>query len=144
MARLPQGSGDLGERMQRIFTALPPGPAVIVGTDIPGISPRHIGHAFRALGAHDAVFGPAADGGYWLVGLRRTPKTPRRIFKGVRWSGPHALRDTLANLNGARVATIGMLEDVDDAPSHRRLADAGGRVVLPRAESLEPALYLRG
>lgn len=133
--RLPQGKGDLGERMQRIFANMPPGPVVIVGTDIPGIAPHHIGQAFRSLGAHDAVFGPATDGGYWLVGLRRTLKTPPRIFERVRWSGPHALRDTLANMNGVRVAMIGVLEDVDDAPSHRRLANAGGRVVLPRADS---------
>lgn len=129
-ARMPQGRGGLGERMQRIFDVMPPGPVIIVGTDIPGIGQRDIARAFNALGAHDAVFGPAADGGYWLVGLRRTPRV-RRIFEKVRWSGPHALEDTLANLEGSAVSMIDMLEDVDDGESHRRLADAGGRVVLP-------------
>jgi uncharacterized protein len=102
-----------------------------MGTDIPGIRADHVARAFAALGAHDAVFGPAADGGYWLVGLRRIPKTPR-IFGKVRWSTPHALEDSLANLDQASVAIIDMLEDVDDGESHRRLSNTGGRIVLPR------------
>lgn len=128
-ARVAQGTGDLGARMQRMFSLMPPGPVVIVGTDIPGIRADHIARAFRMLGAHDAVFGPAADGGYWLVGLRRSPRT-QRIFDRVRWSSAHALEDTLANLDGARVAMLDVLEDVDDGDSHRRLSNAGGRVVL--------------
>jgi len=129
-ARMPQGSGDLGARMERIFAVMPPGPVVIVGTDIPGIAPCHVARAFAALGSHDAVFGPAVDGGYWLVGLRRIPR-PLQIFNGVRWSGPHALEDTLSNLDHASVAMIDMLEDVDDGESHRRLSNTGGRIVLP-------------
>ncbi len=74
LARMRQGGGDLGARMQRIFDRLPPGPVLIVGTDVPGITPAHIAQAFRLLGRHDAVFGPAADGGYWLVGLKRRPR----------------------------------------------------------------------
>jgi len=111
---IPQGGGDLGERMDRAMRALPPGPVVIVGTDIPGLSRRHVEAAFRALGRHDAVFGPAADGGYWLVGLRRTPAVPR-LFVGVRWSSEHALADSLANLGSRHtVARLDVLEDVDD------------------------------
>ena len=71
--RVPQGGGDLGVRMQRLFRRLPPGPAIIVGSDIPAIKPSDIARAFRLLGNGDAVFGRAADGGYWLVGLRRSP-----------------------------------------------------------------------
>ena len=63
LPRLPQGRGDLGDRMGRVFRSLPPGPVLIVGGDIPGIAPAHIAHAFRALGRADAVFGPAPDGG---------------------------------------------------------------------------------
>lgn len=114
-----QGQGDLGDRMQRAFDLLPPGPVVIVGADIPGIMPRHIAEAFDALGNHDAVFGQADDGGYWLVGLKRSPKV-RRIFQNVRWSGPHALSDTMANLNGARIALLEPLIDVDDGNDFQR------------------------
>jgi rSAM/selenodomain-associated transferase 1 len=129
-ARVPQGSGDLGVRMQRIFARMPPGPVVIVGTDIPEVRARHIADAFALLGSHDAVFGPARDGGYWLVGLRRSPRT-QRIYSHVRWSGPETLADTLTNLEGSAVAMIDRLDDVDDGESYRRLAGAGGRVVLP-------------
>ncbi|MBL6929261.1 MAG: TIGR04282 family arsenosugar biosynthesis glycosyltransferase [Rhodospirillales bacterium] len=112
---VPQGPGDLGERMDRPLRLLPPGPAVIVGTDVPDISRNHIHRAFEALGPNDAVFGPAADGGYWLVGLRRRPNTPH-LFAGVRWSTRHALTDTIANLpNGKSAYFLETLSDVDDA-----------------------------
>lgn len=114
-----QGQGDLGDRMQRAFDLIPPGPVVIVGADIPGITNSHIADAFRALGNHDAVFGQADDGGYWLVGLRRSPKTPK-IFANVRWSGPHALSDTMANLPDARIALLEPLIDVDDGADFNR------------------------
>ena len=55
--RLPQGRGDLGARMQRLFRRLPPGPAIIVGSDIPAIKASDIACAFRLLGNADAVFG---------------------------------------------------------------------------------------
>lgn len=134
-ARMPQGAGDLGVRMQRVFARMPPGPVVIIGSDIPEISTAHIAQAFRQLGAHDAVFGPAIDGGYWLVGLRRSPRT-HRIFAQVRWSGAHTLEDTLANLRGSAVAMLEQLEDVDDGESHRRLGDTGGRVILPLRDAI--------
>ena len=86
---------------------------MIVGTDVPGIRPAHIAEAFRLLGRHDAVFGPATDGGYWLVGLRRRPRV-LRPFANVRWSSPHALADTLANLEGRTVAFVATLSDVDE------------------------------
>ena len=82
-----QGGGNLGMRMQRCFDRALPGPLVIVGTDVPLIARAHIQAAFRLLGRHDAVFGPATDGGYWLVGLRRRPRV-LRPFHGVRWSTP--------------------------------------------------------
>jgi rSAM/selenodomain-associated transferase 1 len=129
LSRMPQGGGDLGARMQRIFDRLPPGPALIVGTDVPGVAPAHIARAFRLLGAHDAVLGPAADGGYWLVGLRRRPRR-LSIFADVRWSGPHALADTLANLEGRAVAFAATLGDVDDAEALAAHAASFGRRVL--------------
>ena len=110
---LAQGRGDLGMRMARTARALPPGPVVIVGCDIPGMTAGHVAAAFRKLGSFDAVFGPATDGGYWLVGLRRRPRFIDP-FTNVRWSTRHALADTVAGLGGARVAMVAMLADVDD------------------------------
>lgn len=116
LPRWPQGNGDLGCRMGAIFRDAPIGPVVIIGADIPGITPALIEKAFRALGDHDAVFGPAPDGGYWLVGLKRGARAvPVDLFKEVRWSTKHALADTIATLGDAGVALVDVLRDVDDA-----------------------------
>ena len=119
LARWPQGSGDLGDRMARIFRHAPPGPVVIVGADIPGITPALIAKAFMALGGHDAVFGPAHDGGYWLIGMKRRRNIPRQIFSNIRWSTEHALTDTSASLNGHSVAYTDKLADVDTSADLR-------------------------
>src|SRR3954454_24310899 len=122
----PQGARDLGVRMRRALRACPPGPAVLIGADIPAVEAQHIANAFRLLGRHDIVFGPAGDGGFWLVGARRSPRLPP-LFGTVRWSGPHALVDVLGNL--PRRVSIGFaarLDDVDDAASLHRLAPRRG------------------
>jgi hypothetical protein len=111
--RTPQGRGDLGARMQRLMERGPPGPRLIVGTDIPDMAVSDLMSAFRLLGKADAVLGPAGDGGYWLVGFRRSPGIPK-AFAGVRWSGEHALADTIASLGRARVAIAATLPDIDD------------------------------
>lgn len=129
IARMPQGRGDLGQRMQRIVAIAPPGPVVIIGTDIPRIEASDILQAFRLLGQHDAVFGPAADGGYWLVGLRRRPRMLDPFF-GVRWSSAHALADTVGNLAGRSIATVGTLADVDTADDFARSTSVFGRRVI--------------
>ena len=110
---------------------LPPGPAIIVGSDIPAIKPSDIARAFRLLGNVDAVFGRARDGGYWLVGLRRSPRL-LAPFANVRWSGPHALADTLRNLQGQRVAFAATLSDVDSEEDYRRLRENWQRLIPPR------------
>jgi uncharacterized protein len=117
--RLRQGGGDLGARMERPLFALPPGPVLIVGTDIPGIEREHVARAFRVLTSSDFVFGPAADGGYWLVGARRRRRP--RVFRNVRWSTEETLADTLKSLpRGMRVGYVETLEDVDTAEAWRR------------------------
>ncbi len=114
-----QGTGDLGTRMQRIFDTMPPGPVIIIGTDIPLITGSDIANAFRLLGANDVVFGPAGDGGYWLVGAKRTPRVPQ-IFGNVRWSGQHALADTVENCRGLKVGYAAERFDVDTVADYRR------------------------
>jgi hypothetical protein len=126
--RMAQGTGDLGHRMHRIFAGLPIGEVIIIGSDIPAIEPRHVAHAFHLLGRAEAVFGPATDGGYWLVGLKRMPAAPH-AFAEVRWSGPHALADTLANLDGIKIALAATLSDVDEANTYRAWRDTAGRLV---------------
>jgi uncharacterized protein len=121
-----QGSGDLGQRMSRALAACPPGPAVLIGADIPGVAAAHIAAAFRLLGNHDLVFGPAEDGGFWLIGARRCPHLPP-LFGAVRWSGSHALADALANLPPhVSVGFAARLTDVDDGDACRHLAPRRG------------------
>ncbi|THD76636.1 glycosyltransferase [Thalassobius vesicularis] len=112
-ARVPQGRGDLGQRMARQLRGMPRGPVCVIGADIPGVTRAHVARAFAALGRAEAVFGPAPDGGYWLVGLKGP--VPAELFKGVRWSSEHALADSIASLQGRRVALVDVLADVDRA-----------------------------
>lgn len=117
---LGQGRGDIGQRMQRACKRFRRGRVVIIGSDIPEARPADLLSAFRALGRATAVFGPARDGGYWLVGL--APRRPARPFGNVRWSTRHALADTLANFHGRRIVKLRALSDVDTvADWHRAL-----------------------
>ncbi len=131
--RIPQGGGDLGARMARALGGAPPGPAVVVGADIPGMTAAHVARAIRALGGAEAVFGPATDGGFWLVGLRRgrSRRPPAGLFRAARWSSPHALADAVESLRGRRAALADRLADVDraadlSAPRPPSPADARG------------------
>lgn len=126
LPRLPQGRGDLGARMGRLLRR--GGPVCVIGGDIPGVTPAHVARAFRALGDRDAVFGPAHDGGYWLIGLSGRRPAPPGFLHGVRWSSDHALTDSIATLPGWRIAHVDRLRDVDTladlraTPGHRPAA----------------------
>jgi len=119
--RTRQGPGDLGQRMARALRRFQPASVLLVGSDVPDLGAEAVGRAFRALAAADAVFGPAEDGGYWLVGTRGR-RRPERWFRQVRWSSRHALDDTLGNLPfGMRVAMTAQLWDVDTGADFARL-----------------------
>ncbi len=119
LPRLPQGRGDLGQRMARVFHEFPPGPICLIGGDIPGVRKHHIADAFRQLGNHDAVLGPATDGGFWLVGMKRISTPPATLFQNVRWSSEYALADSIASMSGLRIARAATLHDVDTAADLR-------------------------
>jgi len=91
----PQGGGDLGERMWRCAREGRESGAesvVLVGSDIPGVDADILTKAFDVLRSHDLVIGPATDGGYYLVGLRR--EVPE-LFADMPWGTEHVLRRTL-------------------------------------------------
>ncbi|WP_299562684.1 TIGR04282 family arsenosugar biosynthesis glycosyltransferase [uncultured Sulfitobacter sp.] len=115
LARWPQGKGDLGVRMARMLRQARGGPACVIGADIPGVTRPRIAEAFDALGSHNAVFGPAPDGGYWLIGLKHPAMQPPEFLHTVRWSTDHALTDSIATLKGHRIARVATLRDVDSA-----------------------------
>jgi len=110
-----QGEGDLGLRMFRAaaeafmknFTRV-----VVIGTDCPLIKVRHIKEAFAALRRHDLVLGPATDGGYYLIGLRRIEKA---LFENISWGTDAVLKSTLqvAAEKGLSVDLLEILSDVD-------------------------------
>jgi len=108
-----QTGDDLGLRMRAALrTALARGtPAVLVGTDCPVLEVPYLAAATAALTGHDAVFGPAEDGGYVLVGLARDVDA----FGGVAWGSSDVMAATRANLLATRASwrELPVLWDVD-------------------------------
>jgi rSAM/selenodomain-associated transferase 1 len=110
-----QCEGDLGTRLADAFSrAFARGArrVAIVGTDVPALTRDTVLEAFAALDAADVVLGPAHDGGYYLMALHE----PRpELFRGVSWSSPAVLVETLerAGRAGLSVATLGPLRDLD-------------------------------
>ncbi|MFC4119435.1 TIGR04282 family arsenosugar biosynthesis glycosyltransferase [Nonomuraea zeae] len=94
-------------------------PVVLVGMDSPQLTPALLAEATVALDDHDAVFGPATDGGFWLLGLRRPD--PARLL-GVPMSTPGTGAAQLRRLRGLSVAMLPRLTDVDDEASAREVA----------------------
>ncbi len=111
----PQVSGDFGERLARAFhEAFQAGMdrVVLVGTDIPGITARILLEAFEKLSSTDIVLGPARDGGYYLIGLRRPFP---QLFFDMAWGTEKVLERTkqVAHDLGLSVVLLEILEDLD-------------------------------
>jgi rSAM/selenodomain-associated transferase 1 len=108
-----QRGGGLDERLAHAFADLGGGgPVLIVGMDTPQLTGELLAAALAALAGHDAVLGPALDGGYWGIGLRRPDA---RALLGVPMSAEHTLAAQRARLGelGLRVADAATLVDVD-------------------------------
>lgn len=104
-----QGEGDLGARLKR---AAAPYPAILIGADAPDLAAKDLEDAGNALEDHDAVIGPAEDGGYWLLGLSRPLDL---LFEDMAWGTDRVLPTTLARLRAmdTKFATLRMLPDLD-------------------------------
>lgn len=104
-----QGDGELGERMLR---AIGEGPSIIVGSDVPGITSAHLLRAAELLEHHDVVIGPAEDGGYWLVGMRRPLP---ELFDHMAWGSDTVLAETRARARrlGIDLVETDVLSDLD-------------------------------
>jgi rSAM/selenodomain-associated transferase 1 len=122
-----QGEGDLGMRMARALAiALQDGsPALLIGTDCPALTAQYLRDAAAACGGDgDAVFGPAEDGGYVLIGLARSSSA--HLFENVAWGSATVMQETRLRLKrmGWRWTELATLWDVDrpeDLPRLRRL-----------------------
>ena len=114
---LPQGDGDLGERIARMVRRALTGPeradrAVVVGTDAPAVDGAVATRALKALDSADVVLGPSTDGGYYLIGLN-APCTD--LFRSIPWSTSSVLAATAARAReqGLEVTYLEMQADVD-------------------------------
>lgn len=116
LALAVQPLGDLGQRMAHAFGQTS-GPLLLIGTDLPAQDAAVLRAAAACLADHDAVFVPALDGGYGLVGLRQaTPASLQALFSGMRWSTPLVMADTRQRLAaaGLRHAELPALADIDE------------------------------
>lgn len=129
-----QVPGDLGQRLKAAFAdafAAGHGPVVVIGTDCPALSPELLKAAFehlRAATGADVVLGPAADGGYYLLGVRRPQPD---LFDNIAWSTAAVAAQTRARCQaaGLRVAELPPLSDVDtgaDLAAFPALANLAG------------------
>lgn len=118
-----QLAGDLGQRMHAAFVAharLSDAPMLLIGTDCPGLDPQHLRQAAqRLLDGDDAVFTPAEDGGYVLVGLGRPQ---RALFEGIDWGSNRVMAQTRVRLMqlSLRWSEMPMLWDVDEPVDWQR------------------------
>ena len=131
---LPQGGGDLGDRMERaVIRSLSIGPRVLlIGTDSPGLPARVLDSARAFLGTHEAVLGPAEDGGFFLLGLERCEPG---LLAGLPWSRSDTFAHTAMRLrrSGRSVATTDPWFDVDDPADLERVSRlvAAGEIHAP-------------
>jgi hypothetical protein len=110
-----QEGQDLGERMANAFArSFESGmeKVVLIGTDCPTLQPQHLNQAFEALTHSDLVLGPATDGGYYLIAMKRKADY---LFEGISWSTSEVLSQTLAvaTAHGLHFTLLDELSDID-------------------------------
>lgn len=114
-----QAEGDLGRRMQQAFQAVLKDTgchaALMVGTDAPALDAATLQQAAAGLQTHEAVFVPASDGGYALIGLRAAASLPA-VFDHMPWSTPELMQRTRGRLRagGHRFAELPVVTDIDE------------------------------
>jgi len=129
IALFADAEGDLGDRLasatQRVLRERP-GPLVVVGTDMPLLTRSHAREAEFALRHADVCFGPALDGGYWLVGLSRP--CPELFALSEAWGGAQVLERSLALARSAGLSAglLGLERDLDDPSDARALLEEPG------------------
>ncbi|MAP93941.1 MAG: hypothetical protein CMK07_03225 [Ponticaulis sp.] len=111
-----QSPGDLGTRLTVAFDEAPLGNVIFIGTDMPDLRRTDIAATINSLNTAPLVVGPAMDGGFWLMGLRKRIGS-HAPFDEVRWSSAHTLSDVLRNVEGERAEWLDKRIDLDDGPS---------------------------
>jgi uncharacterized protein len=128
---LPQRGDGLAARLAAAFGDVG-GPALLIGMDTPQVTTRQLDSGLRALDRADAAFGPALDGGYWAIGLRRADPA---VFRDVPMSTPTTAAVQRARLAALALDTIALppLVDVDTIADARRVAAAAPATRFARA-----------
>ena len=115
----PQGEGDLGKRLESLVKISRVSGAcqvILIGTDNPDLVEEDIAEGFQLLEGVDAAIGPAADGGYYLIGLNASlMDDPGPLFRGVDWSTDRVFSQTINRLEsaGRDYATLKRRRDID-------------------------------
>jgi uncharacterized protein len=112
---MPQLGDNLGERMEKAFSCIfseKIDEAVLVGSDIPGMTSAILDEAFLSLMNHDCVIGPASDGGYYLIGFRKSAFYPP-IFYDMPWSTSGVFHETVLRL-GLASLSVHVLPECSD------------------------------
>ncbi len=126
---VPQGEGDLGQRMARLSRAAfaeADAPLLLIGTDAPHMPSSRLLAAAASIAEHKVVIGPVEDGGYDLIACRgHYPE----LFAHVRWSSGQVLADTLARIDGLGLshALLDISFDIDRPEDVDRALAAGWR-----------------
>ena len=108
-----QYGNDLGERMKNAFNDGFKNnyeKIIVIGSDLFDLESSHINEAFKKLNHNNVVIGPALDGGYYLIGLK---KLHPKIFQNKNWGTSSVRKETLKNLEKVDVHLLPMLNDVD-------------------------------
>ena len=118
----PQGRGDLGLKLQRALRGHSSAEVAVIGTDAPDMTRALIALGFGLARRRGVAFGPATDGGFWLLALSSKRARTVRLDRDIRWSHSMTLSDTEAALGGlsGRVATLSDIDDLSDLLAWRR------------------------
>jgi len=137
---LPQEGKDLGERMENAFRQIFSEGytrAILIGSDIPDLTPAVIRDALESLKTSDVVIGPAADGGYYLIGFRNGSLLPE-IFRNKEWSTKRVFDETMGLLQNAslHIHVAPEWSDVDTMADLKTLALRSRDSVFDRSRTM--------
>ena len=114
--KLQQQQGNLGAKMEAAFNVIFSkgySRVLIIGSDCPHLNPQHVTEAFRQLQQNDVAIGPATDGGYYLLGMKRLYAP---LFENIEWSPSNVYKSTLEKIGslGLHSQSLEALTDVDE------------------------------
>ena len=145
---MPQAGDDLGENMERAFRKVFTEGftrAVLLGSDIPDLTPAVLREALESLRTNDVVMGPAADGGYYLIGCKRGSFLPH-IFHGIVWRTNMVFRETMSILHEAslRVHVLPEWQDVDTRDDLKSLFERNRDTIFDKSRTMAYLMENRG